>query len=411
MYDDVDLYATGNNNDVHFSFEAILYPTVNQWVYQYSGTGFDPTSSTVGIQNNNASDGASYSCNTNNGINTSQAVCIYHANNQLGSGGDTSSFHLETPSVAMGTMSVSAQHNTNLEFSVAQNAQCGSSVKIDMQAAVYDAGFNQDGSVLVNKDLGNNGSCNVVTNCSPDNNNNINPTNGLWFNESRSGNGSDMYYSDNGLVFIQYTALPNRSPVWYITGEGTMQNNQADYDLTRLSYDGAFQSSPVTIDIIGESLTTLIDANNAIQTRTINGMFSAELIKSFNFGGTPSEQRTGLWYNTGQSGWGKTIGTQGNTQVNISYLYDNSGQPYWLIGLGANNDTQNISMDYFDVFCPHCPKVPNIQTSAGNVRINYANSNEEAVLESMQININNEHHNSQWNRANLPLNLLTPPID
>lgn len=410
MYDDVDLWGTSGTVE-HFSFEAILYPSVNQWVYQYNGSGFAPNSSTVGIQNDNATDGASYSCNTNNGINTSQAVCVYHAKNQLGSGGDTSGFHLETPAIAIGTIPVSGQHNSMVDFSVAESAQCGSSLNVKMQAAVYGAGFNQESSLVFDTTLGNNGSCNVVNNCSPNNTNDINPTNGLWFNETRPGNGNDMYYLNNGLIFIQYTALPNRSPIWYITGDGTMQNNQADYELTRLTYDGPFQSSDVTIDVIGQTLTTLIDSNNAIQTRTINGQFSAELIKTFAFGGTPDEQRTGLWYNGPEAGWGKTIGTQGSTQVNISYLYDNAGQPYWLIGSGANNDAENLNMDYFDVFCPHCPKVPNIQTNAGTLRINYDSSNETATLESMQININNENHNSQWNRSNLPLSLLTPPID
>ena len=135
------------------------------------------------------------------------------------------------------------------------------------------------------------------------------------------------------------------------------------------------------------------------------------MIESFNFGGTPSEQRTGLWYVPGQQYWGKTIGTQGTSQVNISYLYDNSGQPYWLIGSGANNDNQTLNMDYFDVFCPHCPKVPSIQSNAGTVRVNYDNSNRSATLESMQINVSNGNHNSQWNRSNLPLVIITPSLD
>ncbi|MFK8011885.1 MAG: hypothetical protein AB8B80_07585, partial [Marinicellaceae bacterium] len=410
MYDDVDLWSTPNTTE-NFSFQAILYPSVNQWVYQYNGTGINAASSSVGIQSNNAADGLSYSCNSQNGININEAVCVYHANNQLGSGGDTSVFHLETPTISLGTLPVSGQHNANIDFSVAESAQCGTAVNIQMQAAVYESGFNQDGTQVMNTVLGNNGSCNVVNSCSPNASNDITPVNGLWFNQKRPGNGSDMHYANDGLVFIQYTALADRSPIWYITGSGNMQNNQAEYDLTRLTYQGPFQSSEATIDVVGQSLTTLIDANNAIQTRTLNGQFSAELIQSFAFGGSPTQQRTGLWYNTSEAGWGKTIATQGETQVNISYLYDNSGQPYWLIGTGANNTSENINMDYFDTFCAHCPTVPNIQTSAGILRVNYDASNETATLESMQININNSQHNSQWNRSNLPLNLLTQPLN
>jgi hypothetical protein len=301
-----------------------------------------------------------------------------------------------------------------VEFSVAENAQCGTSVNIQMQAAVYNAGFNPGGSEIVNTTLGNNGSCNIASSCSPDSTNDINPTDGLWYNESRSGNGSDMYFNaaNNLITFIQYTALPDRSPIWYITGAGSTQNNQSDFALTKLTYNGslsaAYDSSNVTINEIGESLTTMIDSNNAIQTRTINGDFSAELIKAFAFGGNPAEQRTGLWYSQNQIFWGKSIATQGASQVNISYLYNNAGQPYWLIGSGANNVAESLNMDYFDTFCPNCPKVPFVATSAGTVKVDYDNSNTTANLESMQINLNGGNSDSQWNRTDLPLTILVP---
>ncbi|MCF6289289.1 MAG: hypothetical protein L3J53_08670 [Proteobacteria bacterium] len=415
MYTDVDVYDNSNSDIESFNFEAILYPAVSQWVFQYEGEGFRPESSSVGIQNNNASDGVSFSCNNASEINTTEAVCVYHKDFQ-GAGDidatDVSFYNLETPYIATGDLTVSQNKNDFVHFSVAEDASCGANINITMQAAVYDTGFNQDGGSLLATTIGNDGVCNVVTNCDVSDANDINPTNGLWFNDKRSGNGNDMYFTDNGLIYLQYTALEDRSPIWYITGANDYyQNNQAYNELTKKSYNGPFLSSTQTTTKVGESLTTLIDANNAIQTRTINGEFSAELIKSFIFSNNPvTAQRTGLWYNPSEAGWGQTVGTQGDVEVIINYLYDNTGQPYWLLGSGENTAVADIDMLYYNAFCPHCPSTTVTSKVVGSVRIDYDDNNTTATIQSMQVDIEGEHA-GQWNRENLPLNLLTPPLD
>ena len=407
MYKDVDLYDENDSTVEHFNFEAILYPSINLWVYQYDGIGINSASSSVGLQNDNATDGASFSCNSANSINTQEAVCVYHKNNPNTSGGDATKLFLETPAIALGDMQVSQRRSDFVTFSVDQGATTGSPIGIDMQASVYETGFNQTNTTLFSTTLGNN----PVSNCSVNSNNSIQPTNGLWWNPNRSGNGTDMYFLDDRLIYVLYTALENRSPTWYITGaEDYFQNNQAYNDLDKHSFNGPFStSSPRNVNKVGDSFTTLIDVNHAIQTRTINGQFSADLLEVFNFdNNVTTEQRTGLWYNPSEDGWGKTIGTQGNTEVVVSYLYDNNGQPYWLIGTGSNNTTDNVTMDYINVFCPHCPSIPLkvADQKPGNVRINYDSSNKSATLESMNININNGEHDTQWNRINMPLKSL-----
>lgn len=415
MYKDVDRYDSdiGGPAGVSFNFEAILYPEINLWVYQYDGTGFDPTTSTIGLQNDNATDGAAYACNTSNSINTQEAVCVYHKNFSDTSGGDDSKINLETPIIALGDMPVSEQKSDFVTFSIDQDAQCGSPIGIKMQAGVYESGFNQDDKTVLSTIVGTNDSCSVVSNCSVNNSNDIQPTNGLWFNAKRSGNGNDMYFLDSSLVYVQYTALEDRSPIWYITGaEGYYQNNQAYNNLNKHEYNGPFLTSSRTITQVGESHTTLIDANNAIQTRTINGKFSADLMQSFIFSSSAtSEQRTGLWYNASESGWGATIGTQGDAEVVINYLFDNVGQPYWVLGSGNNAAVENIDMNYIKAFCPHCPSVPTEVNAVGNVRINYDSSNTSANLENLHIDVKNEDTDSQWDRTNLPITLLTPQLD
>ena len=105
------------------------------------------------------------------------------------------------------------------------------------------------------------------------------------------------------------------------------------------------------------------------------------------------------------------MGTQGDSEVVINYLYDDNGQPYWVLGAGANLAVENIEMTYFNAFCPHCPVTPLDRSNVGSVRINYAAGNTSATFESMSVTVNNMEHPSQWSRSNSPLVLLTPPLD
>jgi len=235
----------------------------------------------------------------------------------------------------------------------------------------------------------------------------------LWFNPNRSGNGNDMYFIGNGLVYLQYTGLEDGSPIWYITDTATlepMQNNQVKNTITKSRFNGPFLTSTQTITTVGSSLTTLISPNQAVQTRTINGKFSAELIQPFVFSGQPAtEQRSGLWYNPAESGWGATVATQGDTEFIINYLYDNNGLPYWLTALGGNEAVENMDVGYSTVFCPHCPAV-NLETDiVGSMRVDYGISNKSATVEDVQIDVkSSDHpeHPSQWNRSNMPWSSL-----
>jgi len=417
MYKDVDLFDSTNSTVEHFNFEAILYPTVNQWVYQYDGADFSSGGASIGLQSDNAADGASMSCDNSNIVSTQKAVCIFHKDNQpQASGSASTNINLETPFLTLGNLAVSQNTVKDILFSIPEDASCGASVGFDMQAAVYEEGFNKISEAIVSVPIGNNGSCQVVSNCLVTSANNISPTNGLWYNPKRSGNGNDMYFFEDGespfMIYIQYTALENRSPIWYITGSDSYyQNNQSYNNIRKISYNGPYSSNTANQieTIVGESYTTLIDDENAIQTRTINGKFSADLLKVLHFSqDTTPNNRTGLWINQDQLGWGVTIATQGDTEVLVNYLYDNNGQPYWTLGVGNNNAVENINLDYFNSFCPHCPSVDIQTNTVGAQRINYA-SGSNATMETISINSSTSEHPSAWNKTNTSLQNIVPP--
>ncbi|HFC30416.1 MAG TPA: hypothetical protein ENJ44_05175 [Oceanospirillales bacterium] len=412
MYQGVDFFNSSNSIVENFNFEAILYPSVNQWVYQYDGADFSSEGASIGLQSDNANDGAGMSCNSVNAVSSQKAVCIFHKNNQPQVRASTATaLNIETPVLALGNLAISQNSTKDIIFSIPEDASCGSAVGFDVQASVYEEGFNENGVRVVALDVGNNGACNVVTNCSVNSANDISPVNGLWYNPKRSGNGNDMYFFDDSMIYIQYTALENRAPIWYITGgEGYYKNNQSYNNLLKVSYNGPYSSNLANQvqTVVGESHTTLIDAEHAVQTRTINGKFSADLMEVLHFSqdATPNN-RTGIWYSPSQPGWGVTVATQGNTEVLVNYLYDNNGQPYWVLGSGSRSDNSR-DLSYFNAFCPHCPSVDVTSSVVGSQQISYSSS-ENATLNNVSIQTNNTQHPSNWNKNNLSLQNIVPP--
>lgn len=415
MYKDVDLFDENNAVIEHFDFESILYPQTSQWAFQYQGIDLNASSASIGIQNTKGTDGISYSCNDEAKINSQNAVCIIHKD-QVQYESSSDYLYLETPVLSLGTMQASQQKTMFVDYGIDPQAQCGDPVTVQMEAAVYESGFNQEGSNIISTTLGNNGICRVATNCQTSKENTISPISGLWDNSHRSGNGMDMYYigdndTTNSLVYIHYTALEDHSPIWYITGSNqSMQNNQSTNELLLVSYDGPFLTSTGTNVKIGQSTTTLINETQAIQTRTINNKFSAELIEPLNFGTRPLEQRTGIWFNPNQNGWGLSIGTKSSRQVVISYLYDDVGQPYWLIGADESS-AENIDMSYYTTFCPHCPKLLAQGNTVGAIQIEFDESNTTGKIKQLDVDFISDKHSGQWNRTNLPIQLITPVQD
>ncbi len=402
-----DLWAT---NDVTESidFQAILYPATSQWVYQYSGTGLDSASSTIGIQNAAANDGLSYACNTANSINTSEAVCVFNKNNQPQAGG-TDYVMLETPVVSLGDISVNQSKQTTFTFAIAEDAVCGGDFSISHEASVFDEGFNPGSNDILTQTIGNGGQCNVVTSCdvgtSDANSNNITPRAGLWWNPDRNGNGFD-WYTINGerLLYYFYTGKSDREPIWYLANDADSAYNQYHNQILEVSVPGGFGNGTLGTNVIGWSNTSFIDDSNAIQVREINGMLSAEKLIFQQYG--PDETpnlHTGPYYTPAENGWGHSMGTLGDFRVALTFLYDNDGNPYWTIGSGAND---NSAFDVFHVqsFCHSCPAVTANTEVIGEVQMTL-NGQRDGTLVKYSAN----RDNVNWNKTNLPLEIIILP--
>ena len=407
MWKGADFWGTDNKTE-QVDFQAILYPSTGQWAYQYRGQDIDGSISTTGIQNAAANDGISFACNQAGSISQNQAVCIFDKDHPNLSQ-DPNAIFLETPALALGKLEPNATTNEDIVFSIRPDAVCGKSFGINHEATVFDEGFNPGSGTIIEGQIGINGECSVVSHCEISDRSDITANNGLWWNPVRSGNGTDFHFINNQrLVYVNYTGLPDRSPIWYITGAEDEEANQYFNSLLYVHHNGPFTVGQGVNEAIGWSNTTLVDESNLIQTRQIEGDFSAEKMQWYQFAAPPTvNQHTGLWYTPSEAGWGESISTQGQIRGVVHYLYDSAGEPYWTIGWGQNNG-DSLDMFYTQSFCPSCPRLEPVNTIVGSSKLSLVDQN-TGNLDNINIQVpSNLRNNATWQKSDLSVNNLAP---
>ncbi|TDR23272.1 trypsin-like peptidase domain-containing protein [Marinicella litoralis] len=409
LWKGADLYDTQGVIE-SIDIQAILYPTTSQWVYQYSGTGFDGSSSTTGMQNPSATDGLTFACNTASSINNTDAVCTFNKNHLPESDG-ADFVKLEIPAIPVGNLAANQSGGNILEFSVAENATCGTSFAFNHEASVYDQGFNAGKDNIFVGTIGNNGVCNPVTHCDvADNGNDIDPRDGLWWNPNRSGNGVDLHVTNqSSLLYVMYTGNPDRSPIWYIANNAESAHNQYYNDILKVEYPGGFAANNQQIETVGWSNTTFTSDTSAIQVRRINGELSAEKIILDQFAADPTpNMHTGHYYSPSENGWGQSIITLGDVRVAIGYIYDQLGAPFWTIASGSNDGGEKTVVTA-DTFCPHCPSLPLDVHTIGTLRMDL-NGQSNGTINEYIISYPPEAAQPQatWNKSNLSIENLVP---
>ena len=410
LWKGADLWSTTSIVE-NIDIQAILYPATSQWVYQYDGFESTGMTSSTGMQNETASDGLTYACNTANTINSTEAVCIYNKNNTPSIDG-AAFVKLATPVIPVGDLAVNQINTGMLEFTVAEDAACGTDFVINHEASVYEQGFNEGESSIFAGTVGDNsGQCHVVSSCGITNaSNDIDFREGLWWNPNRSGNGLDLHgYSNQGLLYVMYTGNPDRSPIWYIANDLDSAHNQYYNDILKVNYPRGFAANNQESEVVGWSNTSFINDQTAVQVRNINGALSAEKLVLDQFAADPTPNlHTGHFYSPSESGWGQSIITLGDVRVTIGYIYDQIGRPFWTIASGSN-DGEEKTVVTADTFCPHCPSLPLEVYSIGVLRMDLNGQSSGTINE---YNVSYPPTSAQplatWNKSNLSIENLVP---
>ncbi|MFC3194818.1 hypothetical protein ACFODZ_11260 [Marinicella sediminis] len=357
-----DLWATSGAVEA-IDVQAILYPATSQWVFQYGGEGFSAANPTIGLQNAAADDGYAYTCNGQNNISDSAAVCVINAAFAPPLVSSITGVSLESPVISLADVGINQTRQAMLNFAVTEDASCGLPIGFDHQASVFLEGFNTGNNGFFTTQVGDDqGLCEAVNDCGVgisterSESNDVKPRNGLWWNPARSGNGVDLHVSNQqSMLSVMYTAREDRSPIWYLANGADSANNQYRNDLYEVLFPGGFALGDQRFSQVGWAETTFIDDSRAVQVREINGQLSADLMVLDQFAAdqTPN-MHTGHYFSPEQDGWGQSVITLGTARVVISYIYDLLGNPMWTISSGTN-DSSTRDVFHAKAFCPHCP--------------------------------------------------------
>jgi hypothetical protein len=132
--------------------------------------------------------------------------------------------------------------------------------------------------------------------------------------------------------------------MWFIVDGGTFNSNRTFFsgDLYRStgpSYTGAFNPAAVARTKVGTaSFEFAPGGQSANFTWTIGSQTRTRSIQRLPYGNAPANwgiDRTDLWWNPAESGWGLTLAQHGNNTVAAWYTYAPSGRPLFLYMSGV----------------------------------------------------------------------------
>ncbi len=181
---------------------------------------------------------------------------------------------------------------------------------------------------------GNYQSATVIGYVYPLTNDTITPKAGWWWNDVESGRGFFLEKRGDTLFIAGYYYELDGRSTWF-TAAGTMAGNtfEAAANVVRggQTLEGNYRP-PSAATSIG-TISINFSANGASTIRWPGGTTP---LSAYVFGGTGTmAAESGWWWNAAESGRGFSIEVQGNKLFMVGFLYDDSGNPVWILTAGT----------------------------------------------------------------------------
>ncbi len=194
----------------------------------------------------------------------------------------------------------------------------------------------------------------------------IQGTAGLWFNPARSGHGLDLEYAAGSIAVVWYTYEDDGTPTWY--SAAAPRANPWRAELARVTRNPSTGS--VTTTAAGEVTLSFQSAVQGEFRWRLGSRSGSEPIVAVALGGQPANpDRTGIWFDPTDSGWGLSVFSDGALRTALVYFYDAQGEPRWVLGQGSNVPVESLVMRSFRGFCPDCARVEPVVADAGVLRM------------------------------------------
>lgn len=411
-------FVQGADPDGSIDMQAVVYDS-GQIVYQYRTP--DPQgggSASIGIQN--GSSALEYACNTGNRIAANRAVCFFPPSAQPTG--------LQTPRLALsasrdlGNLAAGASVTRDVEFAVDPAAACGAPLALRYVGTVDRVSHSLRPATLLDRRVGGtDGVCNAQPQCFPDANALPLPArrDGSFTNFTRLGNGVAAFTVPNGnqwsFAGAWFTNTRDRTPIWYIVqGEfgDRRLNSQAPVQITRFRQTS---TAPFRVEstVVGTGEVTYITPTDFVFTWTLDGVSAGERLVQAYTGGYARPERTGLWFNPAEDGWGvlledvAPIAGRPIDQLVLNYLYDGAGRPTWTLGVAPGVAGGTAPQQVFFAHCPECTAIVDPPTApAGSSTTGFGSLTTGTYSSNITLPA---PLSGTWVRSSLPLQMLTPP--
>lgn len=401
-----------------FEFQAIAYEQSGQFAYQYRSV--DPLSggsATVGLVAAGGNDPLNLSCNAANSLRAGGSFCAYAPNATPADGRKAS---LARGAATLSPLGSGQSATVELEVKIDQDAACGAPVAIDYVATVGSIVHSSEGGSLFSRNIA--ASCQPVSSCAATTTQAA--RRGLYYNLERPGNGLNGYFYDVGpgtqfFGGLWYTALADRSPVWYqIAGE--VRDFSGEIPLVEVRNAAAPSGFNPTSTPVGRAWVAQLDDDSLLLAWQFNdGRRGAQRMDTTPGVTFAAQNHTQAWFAPSEQGWGLAIeslglgvaGGGGNTELEFfaTYIFDGSGAPRWVIGDKPNAASGNVSLFTLDVNCPGCAHFGDYgdtARAAGSLNIQYSARNSATLSTGITLPA---PLNGNWTRNSLNIVPIADP--
>jgi len=187
---------------------------------------------------------------------------------------------------------------------------------------------------------------------------------GLWQPSSRPElrQGFDYNWGSTDRSLLWYSYDEAGQPAWYIAGSPPPAGNAWFSPLYRVTNDGAQQQ----LTDVGRVAVTMLAEDDALFTFTLFGESGTDRMQPLSARTCPQvdgSQRsyTGIWYRGVAGLGGASVVVNAQTQAQIHYLFDDAGEPRWLVAQDlAQPEPTNpeLPMLQFRGYCAVCEGAP-----------------------------------------------------
>ncbi len=214
----------------------------------------------------------------------------------------------------------------------------------------------------------------------------VEPRTGLWGDGSYGAAGAQgfEYAEVNGVWFgIWYTYNEDGTPTWYFINSGALAPMGNSHTVDILEFTNNPNVNPPTqkFTVVGKATFTAISETDMKISYILNGEYggSSAVPLSSNtcemIDGNPAPI-TGTWapdINIAGGIGGSSV-EYGNSKTLIHYIYDDNGEPRWVISGGNASPAPAREAWEFRGYCPTCSFVQPTYTTVGTITQTYSSA-------------------------------------